>query len=82
MPSYDQNVAATGAEADATPWQAHVEEFRFVRLATIALFSNLPADAWERAGIASDNYVTVKALAFIVAGHFTHHEKIIRAQYL
>src|SRR5579872_5313411 len=42
LPSYDQNVAAAGAEADRVPWSSHVEEFRQVRQATISLFRNLP----------------------------------------
>src|SRR6266480_857572 len=40
LPSYDQNVAATGAEANNVSWAAHVEEFRGVRLSTISLFRN------------------------------------------
>ncbi len=38
LPSYDQNIAASGAEADQVSWAAHVEEFRRVRLSTISLF--------------------------------------------
>src|SRR5215469_9875084 len=38
LPSYDQEVAARGAQADSVPWSAHVEEFRRVRLASIPLF--------------------------------------------
>jgi uncharacterized damage-inducible protein DinB len=82
LPSYDQNVASAAAQADAVAWHAHIEEFRSVRLATISQFRNLPEGAWERGGIASGNYFTVRALAFIVAGHFTHHAKIIRSHYL
>jgi hypothetical protein len=82
LPSYDQNIAAAGAAADGIPWAAHIEEFGHVRRATIALFSNLPADAWVRTGIASDNRFTVRAMAFIVAGHLTHHLRILRERYL
>jgi len=82
LPSYDQNVAAAGAQADALPWRAHIEEFRSVRLGTVAFFRSLPEGAWARSGIASDNHFTVQALAFIIAGHFTHHAKILRTQYL
>lgn len=82
LPGYDQNIAAAGAEADRIAWAAHVEEFRHVRLATISLFENLPEEAWLRRGIASDNPFTVRALAFLVAGHLTHHLKIIRERYL
>jgi hypothetical protein len=82
LPSYDQNIAATGAGADGVLWAAHVEEFRQVRLATIALFRNMPVDAWMRSGIASDNRFTVRAVAFIIAGHLTHHLKVLRERYL
>lgn len=82
LPSYDQNVAAAGAAADGIPWAAHIEEFGHVRRATIALFTNLPKDAWMRSGIASDNRFTVRAMAFIAAGHLAHHLRILRERYL
>ena len=82
LPSYDQNVAAAGAAADQVSWAAHVEEFRRVRLATISLFKNMPAEAWTRSGIASDNRFTVRALAYIIAGHFAHHVAVVRERYL
>ncbi len=82
LPSYDQNIAAAGAEADAIPWSSHVEEFKRVRFATISLFRNLPAQAWMRSGIASDNPFTVRALAFIIVGHVAHHLTILRQKYL
>jgi hypothetical protein len=81
LPSYDQNIAAAGAEADRVSWAAHVGEFRAVRLATIGFFRNLPAEAWDRSGIASDNPFTVRALAYIIAGHVAHHVKILRERY-
>src|SRR5690242_4420709 len=81
LPGYDQNIAATGAQADAIPWSSHVEEFKRTRLATISLFQNLPADAWMRTGFAGDNPFTVRALAFIIAGHVTHFN-IVRQRYL
>jgi hypothetical protein len=61
---------------------AHVEEFQQVRLATVALFRNMPPEGWMRSGIASDNRFTVRAMAFIIAGHFTHHLKLLRERYL
>ncbi len=82
LPSYDQNIAAAGAQADAIPWSSNVEEFKRIRLATISLFRNFPAQAWMRAGIASDSRFTGRALPFIIAGHVTHHFKIVRQKYL
>jgi hypothetical protein len=82
LPSYDQNVAASGAGADRILWEAHVEEFRRVRLSTISLFRNMPDEAWSRSGIASDNPFSVRALAFIIAGHVMHHLTVLRERYL
>ena len=82
LPSYDQNIAAAGAAADEIPWAAHVEEFGHVRRASIGLFRNMPKDAWMRSGIASDNRFTVRAMAFITAGHLAHHLRILREKYL
>lgn len=82
LPSYDQEIAARGAAADGVAWADHVEEFRSVRRATISLFANLPPEAWMRTGIASDNRFTVRALAYIIAGHTAHHVRILRERYL
>src|SRR5438309_10069423 len=60
LPSYDQNVAASGAEADTVSWAAHVEEFRRVRLSSISLFANMSSEALMRSGIASDNPFTAR----------------------
>jgi hypothetical protein len=82
LPSFDQEVAVVAAGADAVEWVSHVEEFRQIRMATIAFFRNLPADAWQRRGTASGNVFTVRALAYIVAGHTVHHMTVLRERYL
>jgi hypothetical protein len=82
LPSFDQNVAVSTAASDERSWTSHVEEFRAVRSATVAFFRNLPAEAWTRSGIASGNPFTVRALAYIAAGHVTHHLGILRSRYL
>jgi hypothetical protein len=81
LPGYDQNIGVGGANADKITWLAHVEEFRHVRLSTISLFKNLPPESWLRTGIADGNPFTVRALAFIIAGHVTHHIAILRERY-
>jgi uncharacterized damage-inducible protein DinB len=82
LPSYDQEVAVAAADSDKVSWVSHIDEFRAVRSATVAFFRNLPAEAWLRSGIASDNSVTVRAIAYIVAGHASHHLAILRERYL
>jgi hypothetical protein len=57
------------------------EEFGAVRSASVALFRSFPEAAWERRGIASQKEVTVRALAFITAGHQMHHRIILEERY-
>ena len=75
-------LAAAGAAADEIAWAEHIGEFGHVRRATIALYRNMPADAWMRSGTASDNRFTVRAMAFITGGHLAHHLRILREKYL
>jgi hypothetical protein len=58
------------------------EELAVVRSASLALFLGLDAAAWQRRGIANKNEVTVRALAFIIAGHELHHRRILEEKYL
>ncbi|HEV7475594.1 MAG TPA: DinB family protein [Pyrinomonadaceae bacterium] len=82
LPSFDQEISFKSAGSDSVSWGTHVDEFRAIRLATLALFRNLPPEAWLRSGIASDSLVTVRALAYIIAGHVSHHLAILRERYL
>lgn len=82
LPSFDQNVAIAHAGAGIRSMASHVKEFEGVRAATVAFFRSLPAEAWSRRGIASDNPFSVRALAYITAGHVTHHMRILRERYL
>jgi DinB superfamily len=82
LPSYEQEIAVAAAGADEVSWARHVDEFRQIRLATVAFFRNLPPEAWKRSGTASGNRCTVRALAYIVAGHLVHHMGILRERYL
>jgi hypothetical protein len=82
LPSFDQNIAAAGAEADRLSWGTHVAEFGHVRRASIDFFRNLQPEAWTRRGVASGNPFTVLALGFMVPGHLTHHIRLLRELYL
>ena len=82
LPSFDQDVAMRGAGADARTLASHVDEFRAVRDATVTLFRNLPDEAWALRGVASGNPFTVRALAYITAGHAAHHVRLLRERYL
>lgn len=82
LPGFDQNVAVPRAAAEQFSWASHVEDFRAVRAATLTFFRNLPDEAWGRSGVASGNPVTVRALAYIIAGHVAHHIGVLEERYL
>jgi DinB superfamily len=82
LPSFDQNIAISTAGADERSWRSLVDEFSAVRAATLAFFRDLPAEAWSRRGVASGNPFTVRALAYLSAGHVSHHTRILRERYL
>jgi hypothetical protein len=82
LPSFDQHVAVAARAANDSSWRKHVAEFRAIRASTVAFFRDLPAAAWDRRGIASDKPFSVRALAFLAAGHMMHHTRILRERYL
>jgi hypothetical protein len=59
-----------------------IEEFEAVRRSTIYLFKHLGDEAWSRRGVANENEISVRALAWVTAGHELHHLDVIRSRYL
>jgi hypothetical protein len=48
----------------------------------VRLFASFPPEGWTRRGVAGGRDVTVRALAYITAGHARHHLRILRERYL
>ncbi|MGC1618338.1 MAG: DinB family protein [Candidatus Acidiferrum sp.] len=63
------------------PLASLAEEFAVVRSATLALFRSFSQEAWVRRGTANKNEVSVRALAYITAGHELHHRQILEERY-
>jgi hypothetical protein len=78
LPGFDENEYARTAGCERLKLAKLVDEFDAVRRSTLALLENLPEQAWTRCGEANGNAVTVRALAFIIAGHVRHHLAIVR----
>src|SRR5216684_1116446 len=58
-----------------------IEDYIAVRRATLSLLRNLDEAAWSRRGIANKNEVSVRGLAYIIAGHELHHRRILEEKY-
>lgn len=81
LPGFDENTWVPAGRFDARPIAALADEFRAVRAASLALFGGLDADALVRRGSANGAAVSVRALAWIVAGHERHHVALLRERY-
>src|ERR1044071_677514 len=82
LASFNEQAWAPQSGARARTLGDLVDELTTVRRATLALLAHLPAEAPLRRGTASGKEITVRALAWIIAGHELHHVRIIRERYL
>lgn len=81
LPGFEQDDYVVTASFGERSLADLVQESAIVRAATLALFRSLDAAAWVRRGTASGSSVTVRALAFIIAGHELHHREILKERY-
>ena len=82
LPGMEQEEWMAGVDFDARTLSSLIDEFESVRAATLHLLRHLSPEAWGRRGTASGNEVTVRALAYIIAGHEAHHVRVLRERYL
>jgi uncharacterized damage-inducible protein DinB len=81
LAAFDENEYVKTAGSEARTLSNLVRELGAVREASVQLFESLPDDAWGRSGVASGKNISVRALAYITAGHAMHHLKILRERY-
>lgn len=82
LPGYEQDDYVRAANFDFRTLADLLVEFQTVRAATESLFRSFDETAIGRRGTASNLPVTVRALAYIIAGHERHHINILRTKYL
>ena len=82
LPGFEENDYAIAAQSDARTIADLAEEMVAVRSSTVRLLASLPDDAWLRSGSVNNGEISVRALAYIVAGHAQHHLRVLRERYL
>jgi len=82
LPGFDENNYVANAPFSRHPLPDLIEDFIAVRRATLSLFRNFDESAWMRRGAANNYEVTVRALAYIIAGHELHHRRMLEEKYL
>jgi hypothetical protein len=78
---FDENEYVRGGQFDRRPLTELLEELAHVRQSSLALFRGFDPGAWNRRGIANNNRISVRALAFIIPGHERHHMKVLQDRY-
>jgi hypothetical protein len=79
---FDENTYVIHAPFTRTTLVNLTNELEHIRRSTLHLFANLDSEAMQRRGTANGLEVSVRALAFIIAGHENHHLNILRTRYL
>ena len=82
LPSFEQDLYARFSNAARRPLPELAEEFTYLRKSNVFLFKSFDEEMWTRRGIASEVEFSVRALAYIIAGHEIHHRRVLEERYL
>ena len=82
LPGFDESAYVEAARFDDFTLTSLVEDLDLLRRSTIAMFRSFDEPAWLRRGVANDLEVSVRALAYMIAGHARHHVRILKERYL
>ena len=82
LPGFEQDDYVANGNAASRDLKDLLNEYITLRASNIELFKSFGEEEFNRKGTASGNEVSVLALAFIIAGHELHHQKILEEIYL
>ncbi|MFK7821874.1 MAG: DinB family protein [Planctomycetaceae bacterium] len=78
LPGYDQAVMGNGGGYERCEPGCVVEEFENLRRANQLLFARLDEEQWGRRGLCDERLLSVRAIAYLLAGHFRYHFAIFQ----
>lgn len=81
LPGVDFEAYAAQGEYDRRTLAGLLKEFGELRRSQTALFRSLGEDAWSRVGTADGNPMSVRALAYVLAGHVRYHTRLLEERY-
>ncbi|PWU03959.1 MAG: damage-inducible protein DinB [Bacteroidetes bacterium] len=82
LPGFDENVYAAAADAKQREFSDLVDEFKTVRKSNIMMFEKFTPEMMNAKGLANNNSISANALAYIIVGHWRHHQRILKERYL
>jgi hypothetical protein len=81
LAGFDENTYAAQGRHDDVPLSELAEEFAQLRGANLAVLKRLDASRAALMGTANNAAISVRALAYIMAGHVRHHQQGLSANY-
>ena len=82
LPGYEENNYAAHANANSRSIDDLLNEYKLVRLATIALFKSFDENMLKNIGTASNANNSVRSIGYTIVGHEIHHINVIQERYL
>lgn len=82
LSAFEQDIFVQNAQHNKRSFDSIIEEFIYLRHANLALFNTFTDIELDRKGMASGRLISVKAFLYVIAGHLTHHQLILKERYL
>jgi hypothetical protein len=81
LPGFDEVTWTPHGHFATVPLRELADEFVALRRANLQMFRRLDAPQWEAGGLGDNKPITVRALAYVMAGHVRHHLQVLRDRY-
>ena len=82
LPGFDQDEYTRYSGANHRTLDDLLDELATVRKATLSFYNGIGGETLTRVGVASGNVMSVRAIAYHIAGHELRHMNIIRERYI
>lgn len=82
LPGFDENAYVDDGTYDHRTAESYYREFVSIRRATIDFFRYLHETDWPKSRVVNGNLMSVRAIAYIIGGHLSHHMSVLNERYL
>ncbi len=81
LQGFEQDDYVAAANSNSRSTSELLAELKSVRRATLSLLESLTTADTERTGVANGKSISVRAMAYVIAGHAQHHLELLRKQF-
>jgi hypothetical protein len=82
VPGFEENLYVDNAPFEHVAYSDLIDELENLRNATLHMFKGMNAEMMSRRGVANEHGISVRAIAWIMVGHVSHHMQVLREKYL